>query len=127
MIVKRSRPCVLAAVVVLGASPALAGGGARNVLVVVNENAAESIEIGTHFARARRIPPVNICRLVTSSSLSVGKAVYQDEIETPVEGCIAASPYADRIDYIVLTRGLPIRVSLQGGNERASTTALQGN
>jgi uncharacterized protein (TIGR03790 family) len=108
--VRPTRAARAAALTALLVAPAvLAGGGARNVLVVVNERSEESLEIGQHYLRGRDIPESNVCRLDTSTSFSVSKDVYQSEIEQPVLDCIAASPHADRIDYLVLTRGLPIR------------------
>ncbi|MFC2173793.1 TIGR03790 family protein, partial [Acidobacteriota bacterium] len=109
-------------IIILAAVPAYPGGGPRNVLIVVNENEEESLEIGTYYLRARDIPIENFCRIQTSSNLTVDKATYQNEIETPVETCINNSLYSGRIDYIVLTRGLPIRASFPGGN--VSLTAL---
>jgi len=99
-----------------------AGGGPRNVLVVINEDSPESVEIAGYYVQMREIPAANICRIRTVTDYSTTKAIYQDEIETPVMDCIAASPYSDRIDYIVLTRGMPIRASFPGGN--VSTAAL---
>src|SRR6185295_18442468 len=89
-------------------SRAGAGGGPRNVLVVANENAEESLEIASYYARLRGVPAVNVCRIRTAPALVTDKVTYQAEIEAPIEACIAASPYAARIDYIVLTRGEPI-------------------
>lgn len=108
-----SRRLVLSTLLALAAAapPLLAGGGARNVLVVVNDLSEESLEIGTHYARARNVPEVNVCHLATSTAFSVSQSTYQNEIETPIEQCIAGSPHSDRIDYIVLTRGLPIRAN----------------
>jgi uncharacterized protein (TIGR03790 family) len=119
----RPSPLVLLALAAgLAAPSVLAGGGPRNVLVLVNESSEESLEIGNHYVRARDIPDVNICRLRTSTALTVDKATYQAEIEAPALQCVADSPYASRIDYFVLTRGLPIRATFPGGN--VSTTAL---
>ena len=90
------------------AAHARAGGGARNVLVVVNENSEESLEIGNYYLHARGLPAANLCRIQTTTGLTTDKAGFQAEIEAPIKACIAASPYAARIDYIVLTRGMPI-------------------
>jgi uncharacterized protein (TIGR03790 family) len=81
------------------------------VLVVVNERSEESLEIGQRYLRARGIPDANVCRLGTSTAFTVSKATYQAEIETPIGDCIASGPLGDRIDYLVLTRGLPIRAN----------------
>ena len=103
---------VLLPTVLLTAAPtALAGGGPRNVLVVLNERAEESLEIGNHYVQARDIPAANVCRIDTSTSFTVSQDIYESEIQAPIEQCIADSPYSGRIDYIVLTRGLPIRAT----------------
>jgi len=122
VVLRRSALALLAFATVLAVPRALAGGGPRNVLVVVNENSEESLEIGNHYVQARGIPEVNLCRVRTSTALTVDKLVYQTDIEGPVMQCISGSGYSDRLDYIVLTRGIPIRATFPGGN--VSTTAL---
>jgi uncharacterized protein (TIGR03790 family) len=112
----------LVAALAAAAPAARAGGGPRNVLVVANERSPESLDIATYYRRARGIPVANLCRVQASTALSTSKALYQGEIEAPVLGCIAASPYAERIDYVVLGRGLPIRAAFPGG--QVATTAL---
>ena len=86
-----------------------AGGGPRNVLVVVNDASDESAEIANAYVHARDVPLSNVCHVATSTALTVDKATYQSEIETPILDCIARSPNPDHVDYIVLTRGMPIR------------------
>jgi uncharacterized protein (TIGR03790 family) len=111
---------------------ARAGGGPRNVLVLVNDRSDESLEISNHYVHAREVPAANVCHLDTSTALTVDKVTYQTEIEQPALACIAASPYRDRIDYFVLTRGLPIRATFPGGNVsiaallQAADTNLRG-
>ena len=99
----------------------IAGGGPQNVLVVVNGRDPDSVRIGEHYMKARGIPPVNLVTLDVPTALVTKLAVYKDEIEEPVKQHIAKEGLRGQIDYIVLTRGLPIRVDLPSG--RASTAA----
>ena len=124
----RWRPLSTVGMVLLAVSPAWPGGGSRNVLVVVNEQSEESLEIGNHYLRARGIPAANLCRIRTAPNLTTDKATYQAEIESGVAACIAGSPYRSRIDYLVLTRGIPISASFPDlsnpPTSPVSTTAL---
>ena len=77
----------------------------ENVLVVVNENSADSVAIGHYYAAKRSVP--NICRIRTSVSETISREGFEREILAPVAGYLRSHSLQDRILYIVTTRGIP--------------------
>jgi len=102
---------------------AIAGGGPRNVLIVVNTRSEESLEIGNLYRRARDIPYRQVLALSTSPAPVISYPVYQAEIEKPIRAYLADEGLADEITCIVLTRGLPVQVNTQNGRSVAGLLA----
>lgn len=86
--------------------------GAR-VLVVINDASADSREIGEYYVRMRSIPRANIVRVNVSRSENVSFDEYKSGIEAKVRAAIRASK--TRIDYIVTTKGVPLRLRDNNG------------
>ena len=99
---------VIAFVLALTA-PALAQSGA-NVAVVINENSAASVRVGEYYAQKRQVPADNVIRLKTEPEEAITRAVYSSEIETPIAKALTAHALQDRVLYIVLTKGVPLRI-----------------
>src|SRR4029450_11402683 len=97
---------VLAAV---SASPAFAQ-TAENVMVVINEASPESVRIGEYYVAKRNIPPENVTRLKTAVADELDRAAYEFFIEVPISQTLTRHGTQDRIHYIVLTKGIPLRV-----------------
>jgi uncharacterized protein (TIGR03790 family) len=93
------------------AAPEAFAAGPENVLVVVNDNSPVSRTIGEYYARRRSIPAKNICRLRTSDKDEVARAAYDSEIAAPVANCLRSRQLVEQTLYIVVTLGLPLRVS----------------
>lgn len=96
--------------------PAVAAAqSAANVLVVINEQSAASTEIGEYYAAARQIPARHIVRIRTADQDAVERDAFTTAIELPIAGWIAKHRLQDQILYIVLTKGVPLRVNGTGG------------
>jgi uncharacterized protein (TIGR03790 family) len=106
----------LVVVLLLGASRAGAQ-SADNVLVVINEKSADSIKVGEYYANARTIAADHVVRIQTSTEESISLDQYLRTIETPIGTWLVKNGLQDRILYIVLTKGVPIRVLGTGGRE----------
>jgi uncharacterized protein (TIGR03790 family) len=94
------------------AATAAAQSGA-NVLVVANASNPVSVQIAQHYARARSIPAENVIALTTlpaDVSEAVSRPVYERLIERPIADWLSLHSAHDRILYIVLTKGIPLRV-----------------
>jgi uncharacterized protein (TIGR03790 family) len=78
------------------------------VLLVVNENSAESVALGNYYTSKRNI--TNVCRLRTAESDTISREGFERDILNPVADYLRANSLQDRILYIVTTRGVPMMV-----------------
>jgi uncharacterized protein (TIGR03790 family) len=81
-----------------------------NVLVVVNQGAESGERIAEVYTRSRNIPPANVVHLTTAISEEIDRPQYEREIEIPIGAWIARQAAQDRILYIVLIKGIPLRI-----------------
>ena len=93
----------------------------NNVLVAVEVTSPISQRIAAHYVRTRRIPAENVVELRTGATDEVTRTQYEELIEGPIAAWIRRHAMHDRIFYIVLAKGLPLRISGSGG--RAGTSA----
>jgi len=81
------------------------------VLLLINDSSPTSVAVGDDYAQKRQVPNVLHVNCVDSAVSQNNETIpYKDflsEIKTPVAAALAANP---AINYIVLTRGIPIRV-----------------
>lgn len=91
-----------------GVSPAQAPAEAKRVMVVVNTASSDSKQIGAYYAKRRQIPSTNIVSIAVSTSEQTTTAEFQSRILEPVRKAISLSK--NRIDYIVMTKGTPMRL-----------------
>lgn len=106
----------LVALTAVTVPPALAQ-SAENVAVVINTNSQDSQRVGAHYIRVREIPSSNVIRIQTSSDEAVSRGVYAATIERPVAAALAREGLQDRVLYLVLTKGIPLRIAGTGGHE----------
>lgn len=107
--------------------PAWAGGGPASVLVLHNALGPESIEIAEYYAEARDIPPGQLCRVsgVDPAALTISYTDFEAHIQTAFRDCMDTLPNPDEIDYIVVARGLPLRVDIESGFHTSLQAMLQ--
>lgn len=82
-----------------------------DVLIVRNNNSAISMEIADYFKVKRNIPDINVCNITTSTSQTITRTTFEDEIRTPIENYIISNGLLGTINYIVTTKGVPLRIS----------------
>jgi uncharacterized protein (TIGR03790 family) len=95
--------------------PTLRAQSAENVAVVINESSEDSKRIGEHYAVTRGLPPSNILRIQTSTQETIERPAYEASIERPIALAIRRSGLQDRILYVVLTKGVPLRIAGPAG------------
>ena len=83
---------------------------AANVLLVVNESSTDSVQIGEHYVRARTIPADQVVRIKLPPGDVIPRAAYAQLVEQPIAEWLNKNAAQDRILYIVLTKGLPLRI-----------------
>jgi len=107
--------CVL--IVASFGAPALGLGGPENVLVVDNSNSPVSQRIAAYYVSQRGIPAGNMATINTvdsslsSANESISPADYTSLIEQPIRTYLSTHGLTDQIQYIVLTKGIPIKLA----------------
>ncbi len=82
------------------------------VLVVVNRASPESVAVANHYVAKRKIPASNVVQIKTATTENVPTDEYKLSIEKPIRERLAKTP---GVDFIVLTKGVPIRLDNDGG------------
>ena len=116
-IVRLTEGCA-AAVLFLWLATAAYAQAAENVAVIINDNSPDSQRIGEHYARTRALPASNVIRIRASSDETIDRAGYASTIEAPIAAAIRRAVSHDRLLYLVLTKGVPLRIT--------GTTGLDG-
>jgi uncharacterized protein (TIGR03790 family) len=82
-----------------------------NVLVVVNDESPASAKIGAYYMQRRNIPSEQVVHLNTSIGDEISRAMFERQIQTPIAHWLSSNRAQDRILYIVLTKGVPLRIA----------------
>src|SRR5438067_6205148 len=91
------------------------------VVVVKNLNNADSVAIADYYARERKLPAENVCALRMTDGEECSYKEYAEQLMGPLKQFLA---HLNRpIDYIVLTKGIPIRIH-EGGDGGLSVDSL---
>lgn len=106
----------------LAVSPRAFAQSGENVLLVVNETSADSARVAEHYARVRGVPQTNLLRIkVDASADEIDRNVFDAQIHAPIGDWIRRNVAHDRILFIVLTKGIPLRI--RGTSGRGGTVA----
>lgn len=93
------------------------------IAIVVNDASAISRAIGEYYRTRRSVPanrvvhlsiPVRDPTLTTYAHETISRADFEREIRAPVEAFLTESGLRDRIEIIVTTKGVPLRVLEDG-------------
>jgi uncharacterized protein (TIGR03790 family) len=91
------------------------------VLVVINRQSAASREIGEYYMGKRGIPVSNRCTLDLRPSEAILRHDYETKIEGPIGAFLKTHGLTEKILYIVLTTGVPLRMDpVANGNSPES-------
>jgi uncharacterized protein (TIGR03790 family) len=110
---------LLTALIIIAPAAAAMAQSAENVAVVINDLSPDSQRIGEHYARTRGVPPSNVLRIQTTPNDSIERDTYVRTIERPLGRAITRAALQDRLLFIVLTKGVPLRI--------VGTAGLQGS
>jgi uncharacterized protein (TIGR03790 family) len=92
-----------------------------NVLVVVNDMSEASRRVGDYYTQKRAIPPANVVHVKAALTETISRAEFTATLEVPIVNALSKGNLQDRIFYIVLTKGVPLRIA--GTPGRSGTTA----
>ncbi len=93
----------------------------ERVLVVVNRRSEASQQVGRYYMQQRGIPASHLVQVDITTDDEISEIAFRTGLVTPVRNAIDALPV--RIDFIVLTTGMPLRI---GGNRGYSVDAHLG-
>jgi uncharacterized protein (TIGR03790 family) len=117
----RLAACASGVAISLSYASAAQAQSAENVALVINDASAASRRIGEYYASKRGVPASNIVHINTTQDEEVDRRTYATAIEWPVRVRISQQQLHDRILYIVLTKGVPLRI--MGSSGRYGTFA----
>jgi len=83
----------------------------QDVLLITNDNAPISGQIADYFAQARNIGPEHIVHIAAATTETITRQQFTDTIRGPIEQFLTSNGIEDRINYIVTTKGVPLRIS----------------
>jgi uncharacterized protein (TIGR03790 family) len=114
-------------ITLVGHGPASAGGGPANVLILANSDDPSAMLVADHYATARALPPGHICEIygVDLGALTIDFALYETTILAGLDDCLSTLPQPDEIDYLVVVRGLPYKVTIPDGFSTSLQAMLQ--
>jgi uncharacterized protein (TIGR03790 family) len=105
-----------AASLLAAASAAYAGGGPAETVVLLNESSADSKRVAEHYAKARGIPASQICTVKCTTSLESPITDFVRDVADPLRVFLRKNGMEDRVRFVVLTQGMPIRARTPGGD-----------
>lgn len=80
-----------------------------DVAVIVNDNSQTSIDIGNYFQTARNIPNQNMIHVSAPTTEAIDSTQFE-LIRTQIENYLINNNLADSINYLVTTKGVPLKV-----------------
>ena len=108
--------------ILLIAPPAVFAAGYQDVVVIVNTNSPVSLAVGAYFQSARSIPPINIIHVNTATSETINDSVFSS-LRNQIENYLLDNHLTDSINYIVTTKGVPLRIDRGDAGGTGSTSA----
>ena len=124
MVIFRLVTCLTLAAL-LAAGTAFGGGSGLNVIVVVNQNSADSVQLGNDYCEQRGVPPQNLLRMTgwTGGSINWSPADFQSYLLNPLLDMVASRGLSNQAQFVVLSMDIPYRVT-DGDNQNSTTSAL---
>lgn len=82
-----------------------------DVLVVINDNSATSTTIGNYYVTSRGIASTSVIHINTVTTEAVSRTEFTNNIRTPIENFITSRGITTSTNYIVTTKGVPLRLN----------------
>ncbi|MFB3923637.1 MAG: TIGR03790 family protein [Terriglobia bacterium] len=94
--------------------------GPENILLVVNKDSKLSKAVAQYYLRRRNVPSSQVCFISTLDQDEIDRVSFEDEIRKPILNCLRKGALQDRVLYIVLTKGVPLKIKPAEKNDQAS-------
>ena len=85
------------------------------ILVIANQNSSESQAIADYYVKKRAIPSSQLCLIDTTTSDTIDRESFEQQILRPVAEYLAENLLQDQILYVVTTQGVPLIVEGDSG------------
>lgn len=118
---RRGLGALVALLGVVGAASAADVDG-RSVLLVVNTRVAASGELAEEYRRLRAVPESQVVTVDVPVDSTIARDAYERDIAGPVARWLADNGATDRITFVVLMPGLPLRVGGTVGRDGTSAS-----
>ena len=114
--------------VLLGSGVAAAFPGPESVAVLANADDPDSVILAHKYMDARNVPASQLCALSLPKTDDITYADYTAKLDAPFEACLKAAGVLDRIEAVVIMRGVPMRVGIpvNATTENVSVAAALG-
>jgi len=101
-----------------------AGGSGLNVVVVVNQNSANSVQLGNDYCAKRSVPSQNLFRMTNwpSGVVAWSRSDFETYLRDPLLAHLSAVGLTNQITHVLLSMDIPHRVEESGSGN--STTAV---
>ncbi|HWP30596.1 MAG TPA: TIGR03790 family protein [Fimbriimonadales bacterium] len=97
----------------------------KNVLVVYNAEDSDSIKIAKAYQKAREIPEKNLLSIRVPIAEKISIELYETKIREPIRKAIITKKL--KIDFILLIRGVPIKLEEPGEHSVDSLLAIEAH
>jgi len=87
---------------------------ATNVVVIATRRSPDSVSIAQYYAEKRKLPRTHVFIIDCVPQEETPLVEYRDTIEKPVMDLLRLRGLEQSVDYLVLTRGIPLRIR-EGG------------
>lgn len=81
-----------------------------DMVIIINKNSAVSDSVGMYFAFQRKIPEKHICRVSTVTNEEINDSTFR-ALKDQIKNFLLALPQEDSINYLVTTKGIPLKVA----------------
>ncbi len=95
----------------------------NDVLLIVNDSSRNSVTIGDYFAQRRHIPAAHIYHFRADTSETMDSATFIP-LKWALQGWMRSHNLVDSINYIVTTKGCPLRIATRQWDQFDSTGKL---
>ncbi len=106
----RVRRIIVPLVLLLALASSAAAAPRRDVLIVVNRQAPEGKAVADAYRAARDIPVSHQVEIDVAPGETIRRGAYVEAVERPVVEWLQRHAAHDEITYIVLVRGVPLKV-----------------
>ncbi len=105
-----------------------AGDSGLNVVVVVNQNSANSVQLGNDYCERRDVPAQNLLRMSgwTGGNVSWAKSDFDRLLLNPLRAMLAERGLTRQIDVVLLSMDIPYRIEDQGSFNSTTSVLFYG-